>query len=44
MSAGQIVAADGDVLTIPEGEWPRHKGYFVCPSADALYVLLADPA
>ena len=42
--AGQIVAADGDVLTIPEGEWPRLKGYFVCPSADALYVLLADPA
>ena len=42
--AGQVGAADGDVLAIPEGAWPRLKGYFVCPSADAVYVLLADPS
>jgi hypothetical protein len=42
--SGQVVAKDGDVLDIPEGAFPRLKGYFVCPSADALYVLLADPS
>jgi len=41
--AGEVVAADGDELTIPEGEWPRLRGYFVCPAQDALYILLADP-
>jgi hypothetical protein len=42
--AGQVIAADGEALPIPEGAWPRLHGYFVCPSADALYVLLQDPA
>jgi hypothetical protein len=40
---GQVVAADGDVLEIPQGAFPRLKGYFVCPSPDALYILLRDP-
>jgi hypothetical protein len=41
--AGKRVVADGDLLVIPEGDWPRIEGYFVCPSTDALYVLLTDP-
>lgn len=41
---GQVVAKDGDVLEIPQDAFPRLKGYFVCPSADALYVLLQDPS
>ncbi|HSL76284.1 MAG TPA: hypothetical protein VK867_05025 [Candidatus Limnocylindrales bacterium] len=41
---GQVVAKDGDVLDIPEGAFPRLTGYFVCPSPDALYVLLQDPS
>jgi hypothetical protein len=41
---GQVVAKDGDVLQIPEAAFPRLQGYFVCPSADALYVLLQDPS
>jgi hypothetical protein len=40
---GQVVASDGDVLDIPQGAFPRLKGYFVCPSLDALYILLQDP-
>ena len=40
----QVVAKDGEVLEIPQGAFPRLKGYFVCPSADALYVLLQDPS
>ena len=42
--AGQVVVSDGDVLPIPQSEWPRLHGYFVCPSPDALYVLLVDPS
>ena len=42
--AGEVVATDGEVLAIPEGAFPRLHGYFVCPSPDALYVLIADPA
>ena len=42
--AGQVVATDGERLEIPEGAWPRLHGYFVCPSTNALYVLLEDPA
>ena len=42
--AGQVVAKDGDALDVPEGAFPRLKGYFVCPSQDALYVLLQDPS
>jgi hypothetical protein len=38
------VAKDGDELDVPEGAFPRLKGYFVCPSQDALYVLLQDPS
>jgi hypothetical protein len=41
---GQVVARDGDVLQIPQDAFPRLKGYFVCPSTDALYVLLQDPS
>ena len=41
---GQVVAKDGDVLEIPQDAFPRLKGYFVCPSSDALYVLLQDPS
>ena len=40
---GQEVAADGDVLQMPEADWPRLGGYFVCPSTDAVYVLEIDP-
>ena len=39
---GAVIAADGDVLEIPSGAWPRLHGYFVCPSTDALYVLVDD--
>lgn len=42
--AGAVVARDGEVLRIPEGAWPRLAGYFVCPSSNALYVLLVDPS
>jgi hypothetical protein len=41
---GQVVVKDGDVLEIPGDAFPRLKGYFVCPSPDALYVLLQDPS
>lgn len=41
---GTVVARDGDVLVVPEREWPRLGGYFVCASTDALYILDADPA
>ena len=41
---GRVVARDGEVVAIPEGARPRLNGYFVCPSPDALYILLTDPA
>jgi len=41
--SGAIVAADGEVLGIPQDAWPRLHGYFVCPSPEALYVLIQDP-
>ena len=41
--SGAVVAADGEVLAIPQGAWPRLHGYFVCPSPEALYVLIQDP-
>jgi hypothetical protein len=40
---GQILARDGDVMFIPPAAWPRLHGYFVCPSANAVYVLITDP-
>ena len=40
---GAVVVKDGDKLAIPEGAFPRLKGYFVCPSPDALYILATDP-
>jgi hypothetical protein len=43
-AAGQVVVRDGDVMVIPEADWPRVAGYFVCPSTDAVYVLAEDPA
>ncbi|MFL5684673.1 MAG: hypothetical protein ACJ77D_01335 [Chloroflexota bacterium] len=42
--SGQVVAAHGETLDVPEGALPRLHGYFVCPSTDALYVLLHDPS
>ena len=41
---GQVVAGNGEGLDIPEGTLPRLHGYFVCPSDNALYVLLQDPS
>ncbi len=41
---GAVIVVDGDVLDIPDGAWPRLHGYFVCPSTDALYVLVDDAA
>jgi hypothetical protein len=41
---GRVVARDGEVVIIPVGAWPRLNGYFVCPSPDALFILLTDPA
>jgi hypothetical protein len=41
---GQVVAANGETLDIPEGALPRLHGYFVCPSDNALYVLIQDPS
>jgi hypothetical protein len=43
-AAGQVVVRDGDVMVIPEAEWPSVAGYFVCPSTDAVYVLERGPA
>jgi hypothetical protein len=40
---GQVVAHEGEELAIPEATLPRLHGYFVCPSTDAVYVLLQDP-
>lgn len=40
---GQVVAGQGEVIDIPDGAWPRLRGYFVCPTKEALYVLLKDP-
>jgi len=41
---GVVIARDGEIVVIPDGQWPRLHGYFVCPSPDALYVLLTDPS
>lgn len=40
--SGQVVVTDGEVLEMPQGAFPRLRGYFVCPSTDAVYVLLQD--
>ncbi len=37
---GQVVATDGEVLTIPVGAFPTLHGHWVCPSEDALNVFL----
>jgi hypothetical protein len=42
--SGQVVATNGEGFDIPEGALPRLHGYFVCPSDNALYVLLQDPS
>lgn len=42
--SGQVVAGNGEALDVPEGALPRLHGYFVCPSTDAIYVLLQDPS
>jgi hypothetical protein len=39
----EVVVSDGDVLTIPVGEWPSLSGYFVCPSPNALYIFSTGP-
>jgi hypothetical protein len=41
---GHVVVSDGDTLAMPEADWPRLAGYFVCPSTNALYVLEVDPS
>ncbi|MEK6720256.1 MAG: hypothetical protein AABZ33_06235 [Chloroflexota bacterium] len=41
--AGEVVARDGELVALPDGDWPRLHGYFVCPSPDAIYVLRATP-
>lgn len=41
--AGKVVARDGERIILPEADWPRLQGYFVCPGTTALYVLLRDP-
>lgn len=43
-AGGEVVLSDGDTLAVPEAEWPRLHGYFVCPSNDAVYVLEVDPS
>ena len=43
-AGGEAVAADGDTLAMPDAEWPRLHGYFVCPSTDAVYILEVDPS
>ena len=40
---GAVVATDGEKLAIPADAFPRLKGYFVCPSPVALYILAQDP-
>ena len=40
---GAVVVTAGDKLVIPQGAFPRLKGYFVCPAPEALYILAADP-
>jgi hypothetical protein len=40
---GAVVVTAGDTLAIPEGAFPRLKGYFVCPAPEALYILATDP-
>jgi hypothetical protein len=42
--SGQVVVTDAEALPIPQANWPRLHGYFVCPAPDALYVLLVDPS
>ncbi len=41
---GHVVARDGDVVPIPPAAWPRLHGHLVCPTPDALYILVEDPA
>ncbi len=41
--AGEIVARDGEFVALPEADWTRLHGYFVCPSHDAIYVLPKIP-
>ena len=41
--AGQVVARDGEVLTVPEAAFPELHGYFVCLNPTKLYVLLTKP-
>ena len=41
---GAVVVTDGERLAIPQGAFPSLKGYFVCPSPDALYILVAEPS
>ena len=40
---GEVVASDGTVIMIGQGEQTRLAGYFVCASTDTMYVLEADP-
>lgn len=42
--AGEVVARDGEVLSIPDQGSPRLHGYMVCASSDSIYVLLPGRA
>ena len=41
---GAVVVTDGERLAIPQGAFPSLKGFFVCPSPDALYIFAAEPS
>ena len=42
--AGEVVARDGEILSIPDQGSPRLHGYMVCASSDSIYVLLPGRA
>jgi hypothetical protein len=41
---GGVVALDGTTIGLPEADFPTLAGYFVCPSADAIYVFDRAPS
>ncbi len=43
-AGGQIAAADGDVILVPEREFPLLRGRVVCFGSGSLYVMPSDPS
>jgi hypothetical protein len=41
---GAVVALNGTTIALPEADFPTLAGYFVCPSADAIYVFDRAPS